>query len=79
MRVGHDDVGVVAVLASGHGDVEQLPACLIRVNERVRGVDAGSLGSMDGAGVAEFEFFVDILRGQHERLAARLVALAEAT
>ena len=74
VRVGHDHVGVVAVLAACHRHVEQLPRRGFRVNERVRGIDAGSLRTVNSRGVAKFDFLAHVLRGQHEGLAVGLVA-----
>lgn len=53
VRVGHDHVGVVVVLAARHRNIEQLPRRGFRIDERVRRVDAGSLSPVDRGGVAE--------------------------
>ena len=72
--VGHDDVGVIAVLAARHRHIEQLPRRGVRINQRVRGIDACSLGTVNRGGVAEFEFLTHVSRGQHASLAVRLIA-----
>lgn len=68
---------MVAEPAACERDVEQLPACLLGVDERVRGIHARSLSAVNGGGVAEFKFFTHILCGQHECLAVGLVTATQ--
>ena len=75
--VGFADVGVVAGLAAGHGDVEEFAGEPAFADEGVAGVDGDSLGAVGGGGVAELGGLGEIAGAQDDACAGVLAGACD--